>query len=117
MAQNAFFHSINREICPRHAFLSDLIVDIKKFLDMGDHIILMLDGNSNMKGSDLSRALTQLSLVEAILERHGSDGPATHKRNSTKTPIDGIWLSPGLKIERGGYFEYDEVTKTGGEFY
>ncbi len=107
--QNAFFHSINREICPRHAFLSDLIVDIKKFLDMGDHIILMLDGNSNMKGSDLSRALTQLSLVEAILERHGSDGPATHKRNSTKTPIDGIWLSPGLKIERGGYFEYDEV--------
>lgn len=107
--QNAFFHSINREICPRHAFLSDLIVDIKKFLDMGDHIILMLDGNSNMKGSDLSRALTQLSLVEAILERHGSDGPATHKRNSTKTPIDGIWLSPGLKLERGGYFEYDEV--------
>jgi hypothetical protein len=107
--QNAFFHSINREICPRHAFLSDLIVDIKKFLDMGDHIILMLDGNSNMKGSDLSRALTQLSLVEAILERHGSDGPATHKRNSTKTPIDGIWLSPGLRIERGGYFEYDEV--------
>ncbi len=84
-------------------------MDIKKFQELGDHIILMLDGNSNMKGSDLGRALLQLSLFEAILEWHGTNDTATHKRNSTNSPIDGIWLSPGLQIERGGYFEYDDV--------
>jgi hypothetical protein len=107
--QNAFFHSISRDVCPRHAFLADLSDELKKFLDLGDHIIILIDGNSNMKGSDLSRAFTQLSLSEAILGRHGTVGPATHKRNSTQTPIDGIWVSPGIQIERGGYFEYDEV--------
>ncbi len=48
-------------------------------------------------------------MKEAILQRHGSHGPATHKRNSTSTPIDGIWITPGITIERGGYFPYDEV--------
>jgi hypothetical protein len=65
--------------------------------------------NSNMKNSDLSKALQQISLWEVILEKHGLAGPATHKRNSNSTPIDGIWCSPRLSIERGGYFEYGAV--------
>jgi hypothetical protein len=106
---NAYFHSIDRQICPRQAFLMDLILELENFLLKGDKIILMLDGNSNMKNSDLSRALCKLSLYEAILSKHGLDGPATHKRNATKSPVDGIWMSPGLEILKGGYFEYDEV--------
>jgi hypothetical protein len=106
---NAHFNSIRRDICPRQAFICDLLLEIQKFLDLGDHLILMLDGNSNMKNSDLSKSLSQLSLSEAILGRHGNDGPATHKRNSTGTPIDGIWFSPGLEIQRGGYLEYDAM--------
>jgi len=107
--QNAFFHTIGRDICPRQAFLADLTEDITKFMEEGDHIILTIDGNSDMKKSDLSTALNKLSLKEAILHRHGNRGPATHKRNSTGIPIDGIWISPGLEIIKGGYFAYDEV--------
>jgi len=62
-----------------------------------------------MKQSDLKMALEQLHLVEAILDRHGLDGPATHKRNSTSIPIDRIWKTQGLQIKRGGYFGYNEV--------
>jgi len=80
--QNAFLHSINREICPCQAFLVDLLHKIKQFMEMGDHIILLIDGNSNMKDSDLSKALTNISLKEAILNKHRLQGPATHKRNS-----------------------------------
>ncbi len=55
--QNAFFHSIGSPRCPRKAFLQDLCKDINNFLESGDKIILMLDGNSNMRQSDLTSAL------------------------------------------------------------
>jgi len=80
----------------------DLTLELENFLLKGNKIILMLDGNSNMKNSDLSRALCKLSLYEAILSKHGLDGPATHKRNATKSPVDGIWMSPGLEILKRG---------------
>ncbi len=34
--QNAFFHSINRSICPRQAFLIDLATELKESLTAGD---------------------------------------------------------------------------------
>jgi hypothetical protein len=107
--QNAFFHSINREICPRQAFLMDLLHEIKKFLETGNHIILLINGSSNMKDSDLSAGLSNLSMKEVILYKHGLQGPATHKRNSTSLPIDGIWVTQGLEILNCRYFEYDAV--------
>jgi hypothetical protein len=107
--QNAFFHSIARDICPRRAFLLYLIDTLKEFMEAGDNVILMLDGNSNMKNSNLQTALVQLEMEEAILQKHGLMGPASHKRNSTSSPIDGIWKTPGIIIEKGGYFGYDEV--------
>jgi len=107
--QNAFFHTTGCDICPRYAFLVDLTEEITKFIEEGDHIILMIDGNSSMKNSDLSRALYNLTLKEAILEKHGLKSPETHKRSSTSLPIDSIWVSPGLGILKGGYFAYDEV--------
>jgi hypothetical protein len=35
--------------------------------------------------------------------------PSTYRRNTTDTPIDGIWASLGVNIITGGYFEMDEV--------
>ncbi len=107
--QNSYFHSVNRSICPRHAFLTDLREAINQGLEAGDHLIILMDGNSNMKKSDLSTMLQQLHLQEIILYKHGMSGPATHKRNSTSSPIDGIRMSQGLHIETCGYFAYDQV--------
>jgi hypothetical protein len=107
--QNAFFHSIRRDICPRRAFLDDLVDQITEFIDKGDHVLLILDGNYNMKNSDFSKALQQLTMEKVILKRHGLNGPATYKRNLTNTPIDGIWATQGICIENGGYFAYEEV--------
>jgi hypothetical protein len=47
--------------------------------------------------------------IISTLRRHGVHGPATHKRNSISTPIDGIWVTSGIKVEKAGYFSYDEV--------
>jgi hypothetical protein len=107
--QNAYFNTLGRDICPRQAFLLVLIKAINSGLEKGDHILLMMDGNSNMKNSDIVTALQRISLQEIILQCHGLLGPATHKRNSSNVPINGIWPSPGLRIDKGGYFAYDEV--------
>jgi len=95
--------------CPRSAFLQDLSHELKKFLALGDHIVLLIDGNSNMKGSDLSSALASLSLQETIIQRHGKLGPSTHKWNTKDQPIDGIWTSLGLDIKARGYFDFDTL--------
>jgi hypothetical protein len=78
-------------------------------MEEGDHVILLINSNLNMKTSDISNVLQQISLQEVIIQRHSMEGPATHKRNSTKTAIDGSWATPGIQKESAGYFEYDEV--------
>jgi len=107
--QNTYFQSIKKNICPRTSFLIDLEVEIKSFISEGDHIILLIDSNSNMKRSDIQGILHQLTLREAIMEPHGYHGPETFRRNNARNPIDGIWTTPGISISRGGYFQHDEV--------
>ena len=104
-----FFNSKGSDICPRLAFLQDLCSAINEFKETGDNIILLLDGNTDMKNSDLQKALEFCQLREVILEKHGVHGPSTYRRNNTNTPIDGIWATPGIVIQEGGYFEYDSV--------
>jgi len=60
--QNAFFHSIQRDTCPRRAFVEDLVVQLQEFIDQGENLLLMLDGNCSMKNSDLSSALEQIHI-------------------------------------------------------
>ncbi|MFN9982402.1 MAG: hypothetical protein ACK53Y_20915, partial [bacterium] len=107
--QQHFLSTQNDPRCPRKAFVEDLCKDIQEFLSSGDQIILLIDGNSSMKSSDLSLALSACSLREVLLDRYGTNGPSTFIRNTTRTPIDGIWATPGIDILAGGYFSYDEV--------
>jgi len=106
---NNYFISIRDGRCPRVAFLQDLAGVLQQILSKGDHIILMLDGNCDMRQSDLKVTLTQCDLREVLIERYGPNGPATFRCNNTDTPIDGLWASPGIVIQTGGYFEYDAV--------
>jgi len=94
---------------PRLAFAQDLAQDIKEAMQQQEKVILMLDGNSDMRNSELASILQQCSLKEVILQRHGVKGPATCRRNQARTPIDGIWASPGIQITAGGYLDYDQI--------
>jgi hypothetical protein len=104
-----YFNSINRDECPRFAFLTDLHDIISKFLEEKSHIILMLDGNEDMHKGNLANKLHNLQLREVILEKHGHKAPSTYRRNTKEVPIDGIWASTGIQIKAGGYFDFDEV--------
>jgi hypothetical protein len=66
--------------CPRKAFLEDSAVDISSAFQDGDHVVVLIDGNTDMRKSDLSICFTSLHLREIILERHGMKGPKTCKK-------------------------------------
>jgi hypothetical protein len=109
-AQHAkFFNTIDQNICPRQAFLDDLQQEIVKLQELGHHIILMLDGNEDMRHGPMQRLFQSLQLREVILERHGQRAPSTYKRNTNDVPIDGIWASLSVQISAGGYFGFDEI--------
>jgi hypothetical protein len=107
--QRRTFNVAQDSRCPRSAFIEDLVQAIISFQNNGDHIILMVDGNSDMRNGDLASALTSRNLREVILDKHGHNGPSTYRRNTSNTPIDGIWASPSINITGGGYFHYNEV--------
>jgi hypothetical protein len=104
-----YLTSHNDMRCPREAFIQDICKSINKANEEGNHIILLIDGNSNMKDSALKIGLEQSHLKEAIIHRHGRNGPSTFRRNNNNSAIDGIWISPGLEIQAGGYFAFDEL--------
>jgi hypothetical protein len=82
---------------------------MKESLAQQENIILLLDGNSDMRHSPLALALSECSLSEVILGKHGLKGPSTYRRNQTRTPIDGIWVSPRISMLAGGYLDYDQI--------
>jgi hypothetical protein len=104
--QNALLHQQDSRN-PRVAFAQDICQDINESLARQEKIILSLDGNSDMRDSPLATALKNCSMTEALLQRHVFSGPSTFRRNNTRTPIDGIWTSPGISIPVGGYLDYD----------
>jgi exonuclease III len=72
-----YFNSKNDNRCPRQAFVDDLCKEIKLAMEEGDRVILMLDGDSDMKGSYMSKSLETLNLHEALLQKYGTEGPST----------------------------------------
>jgi len=85
-------------LLPRHLFIKDLVKEVKKAQSKGEHTIIMLDGNFDMRQSMMASSFHSANLREAILHRHGANGPSTFHRNTTNTPIDGIWVSSGISI-------------------
>lgn len=49
---------------------------------------------------------------EVIIERHGSDGPATTRSNKSSEPIDGIWATQGVSIVSGGYLPFHHIVRS-----
>ncbi len=104
-----FFNSRDDERCPRAAFLDDLCSTINEAKEEGDNIIVMLDGNDDMRKGAIHQALSQCQLREAVISKHGPNTPFTHRRNKQNVPIDGIWLTPSLEISACGFKEFDAV--------
>ena len=95
---------------PRDAMMEDLEKAIKEWKAEGDHIILGMDANEDVRDGSVHSILAGLGLREAILDKHSDKSPpATHNRNTKRQPIDGIWISASLNISAGGYLPFGDA--------
>ena len=55
------------------------------------------------------------NLHDLILSTHcDSSPPATHSRNQSRKPIDALWNTPGIDVERAGYRPFDHESPSAG---
>jgi hypothetical protein len=105
--QQRFFDEQLDDICPREAFVRDLCNEIDTWLEQGDQLIVALDANEELRRGPVSTAFKQRNLREVLLSRHGHNAPPTTDNGSAV--IDGIWATPAIGIERGGYLAGGEA--------
>lgn len=66
-----------------------------------------MDANEDIRVC-MEEAKSELGLVDAVLSKHNSSPPATHNKNDSHTPIDGIWVSALLSIRGSMYRAFNE---------
>jgi hypothetical protein len=65
-----------------------------------------LYGNDSMVSSNLHNALVSCKLREVITKKHGSNNCTTVANTESSAPIDGIWCSAEIRIEKCGHLPF-----------
>ena len=88
------------------AWYNDLKDEVAIKRNKGDEVIIMGDFNENLedKKSRILELMESLGMSNPLLERYGTPG-ATHIRGSEC--IDGVFVSDGLKVTKGGYIPFE----------
>ena len=88
--------------------MEELIATIQTWMQDGDHVVLGLDANDDVRHGSVQKELANIGMYEAIIRHHPTKSvPATCNKNESRKPIDGIWISPGVEVLRCGYLPFD----------
>ncbi len=98
----------NGQRYPKEAFVQHICKALKKAKQVGK-VILLLDGNSDLRSSFMATLFETTGLWEVLLACHSRNGPSTFNRNTSNTPIDGIWASHDITIQQGGYMAHEQI--------
>lgn len=110
---NRYFNDMAHGRDPIKAFDDDLIKALEEWLASGANIILGMDINEDARDGKLAKRLQELGLREGVTTHHKNKSPpATQNRNTTRTPIDGIWVTGNLEIIKAGYSAFDGACKS-----
>jgi hypothetical protein len=96
---------------PIRQFDTDLTTEIQKWKMMGDNIIIGIYMNEDVRTCILSKVSKEnnLDLRDSILTSHPSQPPPSNilNQNQSRIPINAIWVSPNLDINRAGFMPFD----------
>ena len=96
--------------CPLNLFdkqLEDLLALWKL---SGDHIILGIDANEDIRSGKINSMTKLLGMRDAVLDLHDqTEPPETCNKNTQRVPIDGIFVTPGIMPTAGGYSAYGQT--------
>ena len=96
----------NTDECPRNVFWDDLSSNIENWLQSGEQLVIMGDWNS--EDDSTRKWFEDKGLVNSHYDIHGPNLPKTYQRSS-HGPIDGIYVSPGLIVSKGGYLAFGKL--------
>ena len=91
--QERYFDLKGDDRTPRKAILDDLKIEIEKWKEEGDQIILLMDVNEDINTGSVKMWLHELQLREAITTKHRGN-EETYNRGSKA--IDGIFISASI---------------------
>ena len=93
---------------PRTLVIEELCTAIRSWMDDGDHVVLGMDVNEDVRDGFCNNQLANIGMFEAIIRNHPTKSvPATcNKDRISRRPIDSIWASPGVDIVRCGFLPY-----------
>ena len=110
--QKSFLRSKDDDRDPRVAFLEDLAAEIEQWVSAGDNIVLGLDANEHLSGTDnVTKCFEAAGLFNAITSRHGFGTPNTYNRGSDT--IDGLFVTPALLGQRCGFLPFESFDHRG----
>ena len=102
--QRFILDSNNQTDDPLEAFDQDLINNIKKWLDLGEQVILGIDANEDVRsGTFAQRLRSECGLQKIMIKNLGHNLPNTYARGSI--PIEGLFVSHSLATCNSGYSE------------
>ena len=65
--------------------------------------------NEDARYGTLAKQLKDLHMRDLVLTTHATASPpATHDRNQSRIPIDAIWGTSGVEVERAGYCPFNQ---------
>jgi hypothetical protein len=95
---------------PIDALREDLERAIIEWKTEGDHVIIGMDANEDVRYGKLHHVFEAMGLRKVILDKHrGKSPPATQNRNQKRQPIDGIWATGCVTISAGGYLPFGDA--------
>ena len=94
---------------PLHQWTEDLRQELQPRINQGEHLIVGGDFNSCLRSATFFKMLQELGLQESILSLHSTTPPTFSSciRSAKSKIIDGIYSSPSIRIQKGGYTPFD----------
>ena len=97
-----------RDDDPRQAIFQDLFDEVTKWKTAGDHIIIGIDANKDVRKGSTRDTFREMGMTDLILSAHGHIiPPATCDKNQNRKPIDAIFATPGIHLIAGGFAAFN----------
>lgn len=94
---------------PRELFLQELAELIRGWNEQGIQTILGMDANQNVTARRMKQFADSAGLIKAVTTiKKGKPLIATCIKNTTCTPIDGLWVTPTMNVTNAGYCNAEE---------
>lgn len=113
MQQQSYWENKKVFECPLTLFDRDLKALIEERKLKGDHVIVGIDANEDVRQGKVKALMEELDMTEAVMNLHPDKTvPETCNKNTKRKPIDAIFVTPGIEPVRGGYTDYGTVVQS-----